>query len=151
MAMMKLSMAALLTLVFSGIFVSLLASGLLIAYQRVPSTGTLIEAVEVGVYVDSGCTNNLTSIDWGLLTPGMSINKTVYIRNDGTKRIILSMTTDNWNSLSAQNYMSLSWNREDKILESGEVVQAVLILTVSPNISGIANFTFDIIIQGIDQ
>jgi DeoR/GlpR family transcriptional regulator of sugar metabolism len=63
----------------------------------------------------------------------------------------LSMTTNNWNPASALSYITLSWNSENYMLSGGSVVQAALTLSVSSTISGIANFSFDIIITGTEH
>jgi len=50
---------------------------------KVSNAGTVETiGVGVGVYQDSGCTSNLSFIDWGVLEPGSSKNFTCYIRNE---------------------------------------------------------------------
>ena len=65
--------------------------------------------------------------------------------------VVLGMTAGNWNPASASSYITLSWNRENYLLNSGSVVQAVLTLSVSSGVSGVTNFSFDIIITGIEH
>ncbi|MCD6431687.1 hypothetical protein J7L33_03160 [Candidatus Bathyarchaeota archaeon] len=151
MAMQRVPVGVVFTIAVAGIIASVLAAGLLMAYQRVPSSGN-VKAVGVGVYWDNACTNNVTSIDWGFLEPGATVNKTVYIKNEGNTPMVLNMTTDNWNPASASENITLSWNREGYVLNTtAPVVQAILTLSVSPNISGVTNFSFDIIITGTEQ
>ena len=151
MAMQRVPVGVVFTIAVAGIIASVLAAGLLMAYQRVPSSGN-VKAVGVGVYWDNACTNNVTSIDWGFLEPGATVNKTVYIKNEGNTPMVLNMTTDNWNPASASENITLSWNREGYLLNTtAPVVQAILTLSVSPNISGVTNFSFDIIITGTEQ
>ena len=64
--------------------------------RAIPSSG-LVVAVNVGVYSDAACTQNLTSIDWGSVYPGGSVPKTIYVKNTGNAPITLSMTTASWN------------------------------------------------------
>lgn len=149
MAMQKISIGALLALTIAGIFMSLVASGALVAYQKIPNTGT-VTAVGVGVYWNSACTSNVTSIDWGTLTPSSTVSKMIYIKNEGNKRISLSMTMANWNPTSASKYITLTWNRQGTVLEAGQVVQATLVLSVSPSITGVTNFSFEITITGTE-
>jgi len=149
MAMQKISVGALLALIVAGVFLSLVASGALVAYQKVQNTGT-VTAVGVGVYSNSACTSNLTSINWGTLTPGSTVSKTIYIRNEGNKRLTLSMTTGNWNPQAASNYITLAWNRGGTILEAGQIVSATLTLSVSSSISGVTSFSFEITITGTE-
>lgn len=149
MAMQKIQVGAILAVAATVIVVSALAASLLVAYQRIPNAGD-VKAVGVGVYWDSACTSNVTSIDWESLEPGATANVTVYIQNEGTIPVMLNMTTDDWNSASAQNYITLIWNREGNILNSEDVFQAVLTLSVSSDISGITSFSFDITITGTE-
>jgi len=149
MAMQKISVGALLALIVAGVFLSLVASGALVAYQKVQNTG-IVTAVGVGVYSNSACTSKVSSIDWGSLTPSSTVSKTIYIRNEGNKRLSLSMTTGNWNPQSASNYITLTWNRGGTVLEVGQVVQATLVLSVSPSISGVTSFSFEITITGTE-
>jgi len=151
MAMQRVPVGVVFTIAVAGIIASVLAAGLLMAYQRVPNSGN-VKTVGVGVYWDNACTNNVTSIDWGFLEPGATVNKTVYIKNEGNTPMVLNMTTDNWNPASASENITLSWNREGYVLNTtAPVVQAILTLSVSPNISGVTNFSFDIIITGTEQ
>jgi len=113
----------------------------------VGSSGT-VKAVGVGVYWDSGCTNRVTSINWGTVEPGTNVNSTVYIRNQGNSLATLSMQTENWNPTNASNYLSLSWNYGGQTLAVDEVIQVTFTLTVSSGIQGITSFTFDIVIVG---
>ncbi len=147
--MQKIPVGAILAVAATAIVISALAASLLVAYQTVPNTGD-VKAVGVGVYWDDACTSNVTSIDWESLEPGETVNVTVYILNEGTIPVVLSMTTDNWNSASARNYITLIWNREGNILNSEHVFKAVLTLSVSSDIDGVTNFSFDITITGTE-
>jgi hypothetical protein len=152
-SMQKISFGVIVAIALTGIVISALAASLLLASQTVPTSGNL-KAVGVGVYSDSGCSNNVTSIDWGFLAPEAQINKTVYIRNNGNVPITLNITTNDWNPMSTQNYITLRWNREGYVLgtsQSTRVTQAFLILSVSSTIAGITNFSFSIIITGTEQ
>jgi hypothetical protein len=153
MAMQKIPVGVIFAIAITGLVLSVLAAGLLVGYQSVPNTGN-VKAIGVGVYWDSSCTNNVTSIDWGFLEPGAVVNKTVYIRNNGNVPETLSMTTDNWDPASASTNMTLRWSREGYVLgtsQSTRVVGAVLTLSVSSSIAGVTSFSFDIIITGTEQ
>jgi hypothetical protein len=103
-----------------------------------------VGAVGVGVYWDQACTNSVTSIDWGVVEPGTNVDKTVYIKNEDNSAVTLSLTTSNWNPPNASNYMTLSWSYEGQSVSAADVIQVVLTLSVSANISGITSFSFDI-------
>lgn len=150
MAIRTVEIGAILAVVTTVVVISVLASTLLMAYQTIPNTGNVKAA---GIYVcwDSACTNNVTAIDWGFLTPGSATSVSVYVENGGTVPMILSMTTESWNPPQAAGNITLSWNRENHVLGAGAVVQAVLTLTVSEDIDGVTNFSFDIILTGTEQ
>ncbi|MEM2971642.1 MAG: hypothetical protein QW270_04385 [Candidatus Bathyarchaeia archaeon] len=144
----KINAATILAIAFTGIIVSALAAGLLMAYERVPNYGYL-KAVGVGVYWNEACTNNVTSIDWGFLSPGTPATREIWIKNTGNTRIKLNMTTESWNPIQAKNYITLSWNCEGQVLDATNSIKAVLTLSVSTQID-IDEFAFDIIITGIE-
>jgi hypothetical protein len=147
MAMQKITIGTVLAIAVMGMVVS--ALGVLVATRTISNYGN-VSAVGVGVYWDSSCTNMVLSIDWGALEPGASVDKTIYIKNEGSLAVLLSMTTEDWSPASASSYMTLSWTRESYVLNSGSVVQAVLTLSVSSGVSEITDFGFDIIVSGTE-
>jgi hypothetical protein len=112
------------------------------------SVGT-VKALGVGVYWDNGCSQAVSSIDWGLAEPGAVKNVTVYIRNEGNAPITLLLQTSNWNPTNAADYISLSWNYSGQTIGANQVLAVTLSLSVSPNIQGITSFSFDIIISAV--
>jgi hypothetical protein len=62
--------------------------------------------------------------------------------------VTLNMAEDNWNPASASSYITLTWNQENQVLPVGQVVQALLTLTVSSSVSDVTSFNFDITITG---
>jgi hypothetical protein len=130
-----------------GIALTLTTAGLLSVNQLVSSSGT-ITTVNVGVYSDSACTQNLTSINWGTVSPGGSVTKTIYVKNTGSVQITLGMTKTSWNPTSANGPITLTWNKEGTKLNAGSVATATLTLSVSSSISGITTFSVNIVIAG---
>jgi hypothetical protein len=149
MSQLKISTGALLAIILSGIILTVTTAGLLSANQAIPSSGS-VTSINVGVYSDSACTHNLTSISWGTISPGDSVTRTAYVKNIGSAPITLSMTTASWNPTSANGPLTLTWNREGDTLNVGQVTTATLTLTVSESISGITDFSVDIIITGTE-
>jgi hypothetical protein len=121
--------------------------GALVTTRSISNSGS-VTAIGVGVYSDSACTNAVSSISWGALNPGAVNTYTVYIENVGTVPVTLSMTTGNWIPSTASSYMTLTWNQQNSVLQAGQVVQAVLTLSVSSSASGVASFSFDMTITG---
>ena len=139
-----------LAVVVLGVIAALSAYGVLSNSKSLQSYGS-VKAVNVGVYWDNGCTNITSTVDWGMLSPGTSKNVTLYVRNEGNTAVKLSLTTQNWNPLSASNYMRLSWSREAQTVNLGSVLNATLTFSVFSNVTGITNFSFDIVIAGTEQ
>ena len=115
--------------------------------RTVSNTGT-VKAIGVGVYWESGCINKVTSINWTTLEPGQKRNQTVYIKNTSNVPVTLSMSTQKWNPSNASKYITCTWNSEGKYLNANQVTPAVFTLSVNATISGITNFSFDIVIVG---
>ena len=130
-----------------GLLVSMLASGALVSTKTITSTGVLA-TTNLGLYSDSACTQSLASIDWGTISPGGSVNRTVYVKNLGNTQVTLSMAKTNWNPSTADGPLTLTWNRESTVLAANQVSTATLTLTVSSTASGITTFSVDIVISG---
>lgn len=107
-----------------------------------------IKTIGVGVYSDLACTNRLSSIDWGLLEPGTGKNFTCYVRNEGRATVTLTQSTTNWNPSNTSQYITLSWNYAGRSIAVNEVLKVTFTLTVSASISGITDFSFEIVIIG---
>ena len=122
-------------------------TGLLTSSRIIGSSGT-VKAINVEVYWDSLCTQVVDTIEWGLLEPGDSVNKTVYIKNTGNAPLTLNMFYTGWVPLEAGDHITLSWNKEGATIDPDGVTSAVLTLSVSASASGVTDFSFDIIIEG---
>lgn len=117
--------------------------------QNVGSTGTITTTPNIGVYSDSACTQNLTSITWGSIAAGSSTTRTVYVKNTGTGTLTLSdPTISNWNPTGASPYITISWDKTGTQLTAGQSTTATVTITVSLSITGITNFSNTITIQG---
>jgi hypothetical protein len=145
----KISVGALIAIVATGLFLTLLTSGLLMSSQTVQSGGT-VSSVNVGVYSDSGCTQNCTTLDWGAITPGNAVTRTIYVKNTGTLPVTLSMTSGSWVPSNANTYLTLTWNRGGTVLAVGSSIQATLTLTASSSAGNLTTFNFNIIITGTE-
>lgn len=108
-------------------------------------TGVL-ETIGIGVYWDPGLTSKASTTYWGLLQPGAQKSLTVYVHNEGNSPVTLSLSTSNWTPSTASDYLALTWNYNGQTISPSAQMQVTLTLTVSSNITGISNFSFDIII-----
>jgi hypothetical protein len=147
MAMQKINVTVILGAAAAAITMIALVTASLVANQTVPNAGA-VRSIAVNVYWDAGCTNTTSSIDWGYVAPGESKNFTIYVKNPGSTSEVLSMTTGNWSSSSAQSKIGVSWNRGGYALARGTVVSAVLTLSVDQTISDVTGFSFDMTIIG---
>ena len=113
--------------------------------KTVPNSAS-IKGVNVGIYWDSACTNQTSAVNWGILEPGANKTVKVYIRNEGNTPVTLSKTVQNWNPSTTSSYITLNWNYTSQTMAVNQVIQVNLTLTVSSTITGIANFTFNVLI-----
>jgi hypothetical protein len=116
-------------------------------FQRNLSNTATVTVLGLGVYWDSACTNNVTSIAWGTISPGASADEYVYIRNEGTGTGTISMTYGNFTPAAAASYMTLTWNCSGYSLARSAVVSAKFTLTVASGVTGITDFSFLIVLQ----
>jgi hypothetical protein len=134
----------------SVLFLTTITGGSLERSTTIGSAGT-VKAVGVGVFSDSNCTNRVSSISWSFVEPGSLNNATVYIRNEENSPVTLNLNTTNWNptSIQEENYMILTWDYANQTLKPNDNALPVkLTLAVYSNVTGITDFSFDIIITG---
>ena len=143
----KVSNLGILAIVALAIFSGLVVSGLLTVSKTLSSTGT-VKAINVEVYWDLACTQVVSSIDWGTPEPGDSVSQTVYVKNEGNVPMNVSLSASGWSPVGADTYLGVSWDSEGALIAAGGVLQAVITLDVSSSITGITNFSFDIVIEG---
>jgi hypothetical protein len=110
-----------------------------------------VNGVGVGIYWDQACTNRTLSLNWGYVEAGSNNSLTLYIRNEMSSEVSLSLNTINYNPSASSNYISLNWNYSVQILSPGQVIPLELTLTVLPDISGISNFSFYTIISATER
>ena len=128
---------------------TLTSMGVLGVNLELPSIGE-VTTINVDVYSDSACINQLTSLDWGRISPGNSEEITIYLKNTGNAQITLSLTTNNWTPTNANDYISVSWDKENAKLDPDQVTSATLTLTISESIDEITSFSFSTVIAGTE-
>jgi len=129
-----------------GLFLTQVMS--LIQTNTTISSGGYVKALGFGIYWDASLTDRVSSIDWSALEPGSTKNTVIYIRNEGNSPMNLSMSTLNWNPSTASRYITLTWDYLNQIINVSQAVQVTLTLRVDSKITGITNFSFDIVIMG---
>lgn len=130
-----------------AVLVSYTAVASLSRSQSISSYGNII-AVNLGVYQDSACTVNATSIDWGVVDPDSSVTRSVYVKNTGNVAVTLSLAVSSWSPSIAGSYLAVAWDRQGIVLSAGQVVQATFTLTVSTNVTGFTDFSNVLVVSG---
>jgi hypothetical protein len=148
MAAQKISSVVIVAITLAGMLLTVTAAGVITVSEALPTRGS-ISSINVRLYSDSGCTQELTSIDWGDISPGGTSTQTIYVKNGGNTQLTLKMTEDSWNPPEANGQITINWEREDTTINAGQSLQAVLTLSVSSTISGITDFSVDIVITGL--
>jgi len=113
--------------------------------KTVPGQGA-VKGINMGIYSDQACTTPVESIRWGLIEPGATTNKTVYVRNEGDAETTLTMTLSNWNPPNSSNHISITWNYTGQTLDVNQAIPITFTLHIEENIQGISDFSFDITI-----
>ncbi len=147
MKLTKTPSIAIIALTITALALTLTTAAILSANQTVPLNGK-INAVNLGVYTDSDCTQTATALTAGTLNPGATTTQTVYIKNTGNVAETLTMTTNNWTPTSASTSLTLTWNRANTVLAAGESIQATLTLTAAANTGSLTTFSCDITFTG---
>jgi Dockerin type I domain len=114
----------------------------------VPNASAVTARPGLGVYWDSSCSRRVSSVDWGVLSPGQVRDVTVYVRNEGSEAVVLVLTPSNWVPAGASGYMSVALEAEDTKVGVGQVDLVTLSLSVSRSITNIYNFSFVIVLEG---
>ncbi|MEM2780757.1 MAG: hypothetical protein QW791_07840 [Candidatus Bathyarchaeia archaeon] len=145
----KTNLVLLFVIALVAIVTTALVAGLVPALHMIQSSGN-VKALGIAVYGDEGCTQNLTSIDWGFVEVEKSYAEEIWVKNTGNAPVKLNMTTENWEPTSAKDYITLVWDLEGNTLEAGKIVKATLTLSVSANVvqTSIRDFSFTIVIIG---
>jgi hypothetical protein len=147
MAFQKYGKLSVILFVAVGIILTVSTLAALSANQNIPLSGT-ISAINIGVYSDSGCTINCTSLSVGTVSPGGTATQTVYVKNTGNVPETLTMAVSNWNPANANTYLTLTWNQQNTVLNAGQSVQATLTLTAASNCGSLTNFSCSVTITG---
>lgn len=113
----------------------------------IPCAGK-IATIGVDAYSDSNCTTILKEINWGNnILPNSTLSQVIYLKNNGTCAITLSMNTSGWTSTHLTPF-NLSWNCTNYKLEANNSTGAELSLTIPNDVTASTTFSFNITITG---
>jgi hypothetical protein len=113
--------------------------------NSVPNVSAVVATGSIGIYWDAGCTKTVSSIDWGVLSPGQTKEVVVYARNEGNQPVLLTIAPMNYSPANASEFLNFTWTCVDAGVVPGKAVQVTQSLYVSPNAVGISAFGFDIV------
>ncbi len=126
----------------------LVVTGLLQLRGTVLNVSAVETQQDIGVYWDQRCTQTVTSINWGTLTPGQTKTVTFYVRNEGNSTIRLVLSTANYNPSSASSYIILNTSTNNTEADVNQTIKVTPTLKISSNIMSITAFSFDLAING---
>jgi hypothetical protein len=112
------------------------------------SSSSPVTSDGVLAYSDSSCTQPLTSIQWGTIAAGSFVERTIYLKNPQSTPLTLSLSTSNWNPANAANFITITWNKENQVLDGGQSTTATIRLTVASTVSSNSDFNVKIVITG---
>ena len=106
-----------------------------------------IRILNINVFLDEACTKAAKAVDWGTLTPGGTSTIILYVKNTGTVGVALALRADACTPAEMVPFMTLTWDYDGSALPRGESRGVSLTLAVRPDITGVKDFSFNIIIS----
>ncbi len=108
----------------------------------------LVGDVEFEIYWDVTATREVTMVEWGDLMPGDVATVEFWVKNEGNSNLYCDTGTDEWVPSGSDQYFDLTWDFGDTAVDSGRSRKVTMELHVHDDITGIDEFTFNIIIYG---
>jgi len=141
------------TVVLFLILVAILSLNLFALVLRnsaVPSASAVEPGSNIGVYWNQSCTSSVDSIPWGNLQPGGTQQVPVYVLNNGSDTLNLTLATQDWQPGNAYDWLNFSWSCGSTTVEPGQVVEVTLSLGVyfGDFSGGFSHFSFSIVFEG---
>lgn len=112
---------------------------------RVRTRGS-IKTIGLNVYADANATVGVDYIDWGIISPGGYAEVTLYFQITSNVPTNITMQTENYAPPTVEQYVSVSWDYDGLPLQPSEIQAITLRLDVSQSVTGITDFSFDIIV-----
>lgn len=109
-----------------------------------------VRTVGVEAYSDLNCTKPVLEINWEKFDPGQTKTIIIYLKSTSNTNTTLTLTTSNWSPQNASKYITLSWSYKNTTIQPQEVLEVQFTLHVAYSITGITDFSFDIIITAVE-
>ena len=120
--------------------------------QTVAPSGvlTMDGGVDFRVSWDADGRIEVEEIDWGVLQPGETANKTFYVINLFSEPLYFSVAWNesSWFPENAAQFFKFKVESFEGSLQPNQTRPIVIGLYVSPRISGVSSFRFDIVVKG---
>ena len=107
---------------------------------------------EASIQVGEGLEVDTNLVQWGVLEPSDSVNKTINVRNTSPLNEVLILESGNWTPAQAEPLLTFVWNYSGASLTPSSTIPIRFTLTLTSNVTAILNsnvtsFSFDIIIS----
>lgn len=122
--------------------------------KAIPTSGVLLAGeLSFSVSWDVTGTSPATEVQWGTLEPDDTGSVTLWVKNEAPVPVYakLEWNEASWQPAGGDQYFDLSWDFGQNPLGSNRVRKVVLQLHVHEDITGITDFSFDIVITVDDQ
>lgn len=153
-------LVVLISIILTILFTSAISIWLSKYNVHIPSLGTIRS---VGVFAFGGDiaysadNPNTQVLNWGALSPGEEMNRSLYLRSISNQNVTLTLSSTNWNPTAISNFMTLTWNYTGTLLSPRQTIFVRLTLSVSNSPafidylinSSVENFNFDIEITAV--
>ena len=90
----------------------------------------------------------ITSINWGQLSPGETKMIDIYLTNKGNAPIAFTISTSNWSPINGFESIEFIYTISTSPLGVGRFRKVPLSIHILPSIAGIVDFSFDILVVG---
>ena len=120
--------------------------GIVYMTRVIGAVGTVaVKTVSCNAYFDQLGTQQVTQINWGTMPPDSAVNQTIYLKNTGNTACNFTISTSNWNPANAGSWIALTYDLNGVVnVPVNSIVACVLTESISPNISGITNYSYNI-------
>jgi hypothetical protein len=104
-----------------------------------PSLAT-IKTIEVETYWDPNGENRRENLTWNEIqiqkldgdeVKMNQVNTTVYVKSVSNFRVTLNMSLTDWNPVEISDYLTISWDYNETILNPGEIIPVTMTLSAS--------------------
>lgn len=151
----KLKVAVLSTVLIAIAFIAgfLSVTAILTTTKTLPTSSTIVTDVSLSVYDSISATTEIISINWGTLLPTETKTFKLYIQNDATINMSISITSQNWNPTYAEDSINFTysegsmWSGHYPILCPNQRASIWLDITANENPPS-GDFSFDVVITG---